>query len=461
MPVLVVAPRASDSQLFALACGIAAIVGHVFSVFVRFRGGKGVATAAGVMLGLTPLALGIAAAVWVAILTLTGYVSLASISAAAILPVAVHFLERLDHPGDPLARRAGGRGDHLVPSRQHPPPAQRNREPLRPPGRARGAPVTTIAVLGAGSWGTTLANLLACKGHEVRLWAYEPEVVETVNRDRENALFLPGVPLSAKVRAFGDAREAVAGAEVIVSAPPSHAVRSVVRALDGAIPPGTLVVSATKGIETDTLALMSEVFAECLPSVRFAVLSGPSFAAEVCQGQPTAVVAAAGDLETARAVQSVFATSAFRVYSNLDVVGVELAGALKNVIAVAAGIAEGLGIGHNPRAALITRGLAEITRLGVAMGADPLTFAGLAGMGDLVLTTTGSLSRNRALGVAHGGGPALRGLPRHAPQRRRGREHLARRRGAGPATRHRAADHRAGLRRAVRRTSRPARRSPS
>ncbi len=260
--------------------------------------------------------------------------------------------------------------------------------------------MTAIAVLGAGSWGTTLANLLGCKGHEVRLWAYEADVVESVNRDRENVLFLPGVPLSARVRALGDAREAVAGAEVIVSAPPSHAVRSVVRGLVGAVRTDTLVVSATKGIETDTLALMSQVFAECLPSVRFAALSGPSFAAEVCQGQPTAVVAAAGDIETARAVQGVFATATFRVYSNLDVIGVELAGALKNVIAVAAGIAEGLGLGHNPRAALITRGLAEITRLGVAMGADPLTFAGLAGMGDLVLTTTGSLSRNRALGVA-------------------------------------------------------------
>jgi glycerol-3-phosphate dehydrogenase (NAD(P)+) len=260
--------------------------------------------------------------------------------------------------------------------------------------------VTRIAVLGAGSWGTTLANLLACKGDEVRLWAYEPEVVEAVNRDRENPMFLPGVPLSGKIRALGDAREAVSGAEVIVSAPPSHAVRGVVRNLGEAVPRGALVVSVTKGIETDTLALMSQVFAECLPKIRFAVLSGPSFAAEVCEGQPTAVVAAAGDEATAGAAQRVFATPAFRVYRNLDVVGVELAGALKNVIAVAAGIAEGLGMGHNPRAALITRGLAEITRLGVAMGADPLTFAGLAGMGDLVLTTTGSLSRNRSLGVA-------------------------------------------------------------
>ena len=264
--------------------------------------------------------------------------------------------------------------------------------------------MTRIAVLGAGSWGTTLAHLLACKGDEVRLWAYESEVVEAVNRSRENPVFLPGVALSPGIRAFGDQRETVAGCEVVVSAPPSHAVRSVVQGMRDAIPAGTLVVSATKGIETETLALMSQVIAECWPQVRYAALSGPSFASEVCQGQPTAVVAAATDAETARAAQQVFATAAFRVYRNLDVVGVELGGALKNVIAVAAGIAEGLGMGHNPRAALITRGLAEITRLGVVMGADPLTFAGLAGMGDLVLTTTGSLSRNRSLGVALGQG---------------------------------------------------------
>jgi glycerol-3-phosphate dehydrogenase (NAD(P)+) len=260
--------------------------------------------------------------------------------------------------------------------------------------------VTPIAVLGAGGWGTTLANLLAAKGETVRLWAYEAEVVEAVNLTRENPLFLAGVPLCASLRAFADAAETVRGASVIVSASPSHAVRGVVRRVAASVAPGTLVVSATKGIESDTLALMSQVFAECLPQARFAALSGPSFAIEVAQGQPTAVVAAAGDEGTALDAQRLFATSTFRVYSGSDVVGVELAGALKNVIAVAAGILEGLGLGHNPRAALITRGLAEITRLGVAMGADPLTFAGLAGMGDLVLTTTGSLSRNRALGVA-------------------------------------------------------------
>jgi glycerol-3-phosphate dehydrogenase (NAD(P)+) len=260
--------------------------------------------------------------------------------------------------------------------------------------------MTLIAVLGAGSWGTTLANLLAVKGDEVRIWAYEPEVVAAINQRHENPVFLPGIPLAPGLRAYGDAREAVTGAPVIVSAAPSHAVRSVVSGLRGRVTPGALVVSATKGIETDTLALMSSVFDECLPEVRFAVLSGPSFALEVCQGQPTLVVAAARNEATARDAQRIFATPRFRVYSHDDVVGVELAGALKNVIAIAAGILEGLGMGHNPRAALITRGLAEITRLGMALGASPLTFAGLAGMGDLILTTTGDLSRNRALGVA-------------------------------------------------------------
>jgi glycerol-3-phosphate dehydrogenase (NAD(P)+) len=264
-----------------------------------------------------------------------------------------------------------------------------------------------IAVVGAGSWGTTLANLLACKGEAVRVWAYEAEVVEAINGRHENPVFLPGVPLVPAIRASGDIRETVTDAELILSAAPSHAVRAVARSMSGAVGSGALVVSATKGIENDTLALMSQIFAEVLPNTRFAVLSGPSFALEVCQGQPTAVVAASRDRASAGDVQRIFATRTFRVYSHGDVIGVELAGALKNVIAIAAGILEGLGLGHNPRAAVITRGLAEITRLGVSMGADPLTFAGLAGMGDLLLTTTGSLSRNRALGVALAQGQTL------------------------------------------------------
>jgi glycerol-3-phosphate dehydrogenase (NAD(P)+) len=267
--------------------------------------------------------------------------------------------------------------------------------------------VTTIAVLGAGSWGTTLADLLARKGESVRLWAHEAEVVGAINRGHENTLFLPGCPLAPALVATGDIRAAVEGAAVVVCVAPSHVVRAVVSRAAGAVQPGALCVSATKGLEPDTLRLTSDVIADCLPGHRVSVLSGPSFALEVYQGQPTLVTAASTDDSAVRETQEVFSTSRFRVYGNRDVVGVQLAGALKNVIAIASGILEGLGLGNNPRAALITRGLAEITRLGVAMGADPLTFAGLAGLGDLVLTTTGQLSRNRALGEALAKGESL------------------------------------------------------
>lgn len=267
--------------------------------------------------------------------------------------------------------------------------------------------MTTVAVLGAGSWGTTLADLLARKGETVRLWAYEPEVVDSINREHRNPVFLPDAALTPALRAFSDPVEAVRGATVVLSVIPSHAVRSVVSRLPGKLESDALVVSATKGIELESLKLMSEVLREALHSRRVAVLSGPSFAEEVCANQPTAVVAAADDPATAADVQRIFATPRFRVYSNQDVVGVELGGALKNVVAIAAGILEGLGLGNNPRAALITRGLAEMTRLGTAMGADPMTFSGLAGMGDLILTTCGALSRNRALGLALAAGQSL------------------------------------------------------
>ena len=265
----------------------------------------------------------------------------------------------------------------------------------------------TVAVLGAGSWGTTLANLLAHKDVPIRLWAYEPEVVESINTRHVNELYLPDSPLHAGITALGDAAEVVAGVEAVVAVTPSHAARSVVEPLRDAIAPGTPVVLATKGIETDTLQLMHEVFRECLPEARLAVLSGPSFAKEVYQEQPTAVVAASEDQATAEEVQALFSTDRFRVYTNRDVIGTELGGSLKNVIAIASGIIQGLGLGNNPRAALLTRGLAEVTRLGVAMGADPLTFAGLAGVGDLILTATGPLSRNLTLGRALAEGVGL------------------------------------------------------
>jgi len=269
--------------------------------------------------------------------------------------------------------------------------------------------MTRIAVVGGGAWGTALADLLARKGESVTLWARESEVVESVNRRHVNTMFLPGASLAPALRAEGDLAKAVRNAEVLVSAAPSHAVRPVMAQAARALQSSPLlVVSASKGLDPDRLERPSCVLGEVLPrGTPVAVLSGPSFALEVFQGQPTAVVAAAADHAVAQRAQRVFSTSYFRVYSHTDVVGVELGGALKNVIALAAGILEGLGLGYNTRAALITRGLAEITRLGVALGAQPMTFAGLAGMGDLILTATGALSRNRALGVALGQGQTL------------------------------------------------------
>jgi glycerol-3-phosphate dehydrogenase (NAD(P)+) len=266
-----------------------------------------------------------------------------------------------------------------------------------------------IAVIGGGAWGTALADLLARKGERVTLWAREPEVIESVNRQHVNAMFLPNASLAPALRADGDLVRSVAGAEVIVSAAPSHAVRPVMRQAAAALERSKpLVISASKGLDPDQLERPSCVLSQVLPKgVPIAVLSGPSFALEVFQQQPTAVVAASPDHAIAQRAQRVLSTNYFRVYSHTDVVGVELGGALKNVIAVAAGILEGLGLGFNTRAALITRGLAEITRLGVALGAQPMTFAGLAGMGDLILTATGALSRNRTLGVALGQGQTL------------------------------------------------------
>ena len=261
-----------------------------------------------------------------------------------------------------------------------------------------------VAVVGAGSWGTTLANLLAHAGHEVAIWAREAEVVESITRAHVNEVFLPGKSLHRDLAAHRDIAPMVRGADLLVSAAPSHAVRAVSGVVAKALDGQPVVVSVSKGLEEGTLDTMTAVLEETLPGLSVVALSGPTFALEVYAGQPTAVVAASTDLTAAELVQQAFATGAFRVYTSGDVVGVELGGALKNVIALAAGILEGMGLGHNPRAALITRGLAEMTRLGEALGADPITFAGLAGMGDLILTATGQLSRNRSLGVEIGKG---------------------------------------------------------
>lgn len=267
-----------------------------------------------------------------------------------------------------------------------------------------------IGVIGAGSWGTTLANLLAKKGQEVTLWAHEADGVLEMKKTRVNSLYLPGIKLSPHLCFTGDLEEAVSGKELILAVTPSQVTRAVLGRALPHISESAVIVNASKGIEVETLLTMSQVCAQILPPSmlgKYCVLSGPTFAREVAQEMPTAIVAAAADKRVSLNVQETFSTGYFRVYTNSDVIGVELGGSIKNVISIAAGISDGLGLGHNTRAALITRGLAEMARLGAAMGSQPSTFAGLAGMGDLVLTCTGDLSRNRTVGMKLGQGMRL------------------------------------------------------
>ena len=264
------------------------------------------------------------------------------------------------------------------------------------------------AVVGAGAWGTALADVLARNGHETVLWAREPDVAESITSEHENRRFLAGARLDPSLRASTDLPAVLSTQpELVVFAPPSQVLRRIATECRPLLGRAAIAVVASKGIELDTFALMTSVVEAELGANPVVALSGPSFAAEVAARQPTAVVAASVDPAAAVATQQAFSASEFRVYTNDDVTGVELGGSLKNVMAVATGICEGLGLGFNARAALITRGLAEMTRLGTRLGARAETFAGLAGIGDLVLTCTGSLSRNRALGAEIGRGRTL------------------------------------------------------
>jgi glycerol-3-phosphate dehydrogenase (NAD(P)+) len=267
-----------------------------------------------------------------------------------------------------------------------------------------------IGVVGAGSWGTALAHLLSTKGFAVDLWVFETELAEQIRETRENRVFLPGVRLPATLVPSNDIEQVVAQKPLVLVVVPSHVMRQVAGRLSECLDAQSIVVSASKGIENDTHLTMSGVLHQVIPRLgaeRIAVLSGPSFAKEVARQVPTAVTAASEERATADFVQHVFATPFFRVYAHEDVIGVELGGAVKNVIAIAAGIVDGLGLGLNTRAALITRGLAEIRRLGAKMGANPRTFSGLAGVGDLILTCTGDLSRNHTVGRNLGQGKKL------------------------------------------------------
>jgi glycerol-3-phosphate dehydrogenase (NAD(P)+) len=263
------------------------------------------------------------------------------------------------------------------------------------------------AVIGAGAWGTALADLLASNGHQTVIWAYEPDVAASINECHENRRFLNGAALSTSLRATNEYAEALHRAGLVLFATPSHHLRRIAAEAVEHVASDALLAVASKGIERGSLALMTSVVEQEIGARPVVGLSGPSFAAEVVARHPTAIVAASAEAGAALVVQGVLSSSSFRVYTHDDLIGVELGGALKNVMAVATGIVEGVGLGFNSRAALITRGLHEMTRLGVALGAKASTFAGLAGVGDLVLTCTGTLSRNRALGVAIGQGATL------------------------------------------------------
>lgn len=275
---------------------------------------------------------------------------------------------------------------------------------------SKGVEPRHLAVVGAGSWGTALAYHLAGKGLGVDLWVFEPEVAEQIRTRRENLAYLPKVKLPEAVNPLTSLEEVVKGQAVVLLVVPSHFMRGVVEQLSEFLSPGVILVSASKGIENQTLMTMSAVLEDVLPgdmAVHRAALSGPSFAREVGQNLPTAVTVACQDRRASVLLQHLFSSPSMRVYASQDLIGVELGGAIKNVFAIGAGISDGLELGHDARAALITRGLAEMSRLGVNMGANPLTFMGLAGMGDLVLTCTGDLSRNRTVGLKLGRGQRL------------------------------------------------------
>lgn len=264
-----------------------------------------------------------------------------------------------------------------------------------------------IAVIGSGSWGSAVAVLLAGKGYDVWLWSWQQAETDRLCRDRENKEFLPNVKFPDNITCSHDMQKCAENAEIIVCAAPSPATRVTARQLSPFVKDGQIVMNISKGLEEDSLKRLSEVYAEEIPQAKIAVMSGPSHAEEVSRGLPTTNVAASEDINVSKKIQDIFMTDVFRVYTGTDVVGVELGGALKNVIALCAGISDGLGFGDNTKAALMTRGIAEITRLGTAMGAKAETFGGLSGIGDLIVTCTSMHSRNRRAGILLGQGKTL------------------------------------------------------
>ena len=377
----------------SIAAGLAAILGHNYSCWLQFKGGKGIATSAGVFLALSPIALAIILGIWIAVFAMSRFVSLASIIAAAALPIAVE----LTQPHQSLTLfavalsalaiwRHKSNISRLLKGTEH---SFRLKTPAAMNGSSK-----KITVLGAGAWGTALAKLLAENGHRVTLWGHDTNRLADITRTRQNNR-LPGIELPATVRIESNLTLAAEGAECLIIAVPSQFLRAVTSQLPQF---SGIAISVTKGIESDTGLTMGDILSQTMPQSQSAALSGPSFAIEVARGTPTAVVVASRQHSTASAVQSLFHSGTFRVYNSTDLRGVELGGALKNVMGIAAGVCDGLGLGDNSKAALLTRAIAEMRRLGVARGAQAETFSGLSGLGDLSLTCYSRLSRNRALG---------------------------------------------------------------
>lgn len=269
---------------------------------------------------------------------------------------------------------------------------------------------TRLAVIGAGAWGTALANLLAKKNFKLNLWVYEKDLCQIIAERRENVRYFPGIKLSNNITPVSDLKKAVKDIKVIIIVVPSQHIRGIFKSISSFIPEDALIVSASKGIENGSLNTISQIYNQelkSLPEENFSVISGPSFAKEIAEEKPSAIVVASRNKKTAQYLQELFVTPYLMLFTCNDVIGVEIGGALKNVIAIAAGIVDGLGYGYNARAALMTRGLAEMMRIGMAMGAKPQTISGLSGMGDLILTSTGELSRNRTIGLRIGKGESV------------------------------------------------------
>ena len=394
-----------------VAAAVAAVMGHIFPVWLGFRGGKGVASALGVFLVLTwPSAVGILL-VFAVVFALTRYVSLASIVGLATFPLFGFYFVAQHTPMVKFRISLYSSVDYCEAPWEHSAPDEWHGEPLQRwlwigNRYGRGGGMSRIAVLGAGAWGTALAISLARRGgHTIALWSFLPELASEMKETGVNSLFLPGHTVPAGVLITADLAVAVKDAEIVLCVTPSEHLRGVMKQIAPLLTRDQILVSATKGLEEKSLLRMSQVIVS-LTENPCGVLSGPSFAAEVAAGIPTAIVAA-GTPVVAQTIQREFSSPTLRIYTNEDVTGVELGGALKNVIALAAGVVHGLNQGNNAAAALITRGIAEITRLAVACGGRRQTLAGLSGLGDLVLTCTGSLSRNRMVGIELGKGRQL------------------------------------------------------